>query len=163
MLSELSTLFARLRQEQETVRALVEDAPEGALDRPGPGTSAEVGWSAREMLAHIVSSEHGMLALARAIVSGHGDAVPASYDVHAENAKSVARRSGVPAVDLLREWDHGRAEWGSFLETVTPAQLEMSGHHPASAQPMSLRTVVIVMLRHDRGHRVEMASLLKGG
>lgn len=163
MLSELSTLFAKLKLEQETVRGLVEGAPQGTLDQPGPGAGAEVGWSARQMLAHIVSSEQGMLALARAIVSGDGDAVPASYDVHAENAKAVARRHGLSAADLLREWDGGRAEWMAFLETVTPEQVEMSGHHPASEQSMSLRTVVIVMLRHDRGHRAEMAALLKGG
>ena len=163
MLPELSALFEKLQRELDGVRILVAAAPEGALDRHGPGAGADEGWSAREMLAHLVTSEHGMLALARAIVSGHGDALPAAYDVHAENAKAVATRRGLLAADLLREWGRGRADWTAFLEALTPEQLEMSGRHPASLQPMSLRTVVIVMLRHDRGHRAEMAALLKGG
>ena len=162
MLPELSTLFEKLQQEQDGVKMLVEGAPEGALDRPGPGAGAEGDWSAREMLAHVVSSEHGLLALARAIVSGHGDALPPAYDLHAENAKAVAKRRRLSAADLLLEWERGRADWKAFLESVTPGQLEMCGTHHASPQPMSLRALVIVMLRHERGHRVEMAALLKG-
>ncbi len=162
MLPELFALFEKLQQQQDSVRALVEGAPEGVLDRSRPGAGAEGGWSAREMLAHLASSEHGLLALARAIVSGHGDALPPAYDLHAENAKAVAKRRRLSAADLLLEWERGWADWKAFLESVTPGQLEMCGTHPASPQPMSLRALVIVMLRHERGHRVEMAALLKG-
>ena len=163
MLPELATLFEKLQQEQDGVRSLVKGVSAGALDRPGPGAGAEGGWSAREVLAHVVSSEHGMLALARAIVSGHGDVLPPAYDVHAENAKAVAKRRGLSAADLWLEWERGRSGWKAFLESVTPEQLEMCGTHPASPLPMSLRALVIVMLRHDRGHRKEMAVLLEGG
>jgi hypothetical protein len=162
MLPELSTLLEKLQQEQEGIRAQIEGAPEVDLNRPGPGASAEGGWSAREILAHVVWSEHGMLALARAIVSGHGDALPPAYDVHAENAKAVAKRRGLSAADLLLEWERGRADWKAFLEPVTPQHLEMCGRHPASPLPMSLRALLIVMLRHDRGHRREIAALLEG-
>jgi hypothetical protein len=163
MLPELSSLFDKLQQEREGIETLVEGALEGALDLTGPGAGEGGGWSARETLAHVVSSEHGMLALARAIVSGHGDALPPAYDVHAENAKAVAKRRGLSAADLLLEWERGRTDWRAFLESVTPGQLEMCGIHPASPLPMSLRAVVIVMLRHDRGHRKQMAALLGDG
>jgi hypothetical protein len=163
MLPELSALCEKLQQEQQSVRSLVEWASEGALTRHGPGAGAEGGWSAQDVLAHLVWSEHGMLTLARAIVSGHGNALPHAYDVHAENAKAVAKRRGLSAADLLWEWDRGRADWRAFLESVTPEQLEMCGAHPASPLPMSLRALVIVMLRHDRGHRKDMAVLLGEG
>jgi hypothetical protein len=163
MMPDLSMVFEKLQQEQHEVRALVEGVPEDTLNRPGPGAGADAGWSAREVLAHIVSSERGMLTLARAIVSGHGNALPPGYDVHAENAKAVAKRRGLSAADLLSEWDRGRADWRAFLESVTPGQLEMCGAHPASPLPMSLRALVIVMLRHDRGHRKDMAVLLEEG
>jgi hypothetical protein len=90
MLPELSSLFEKLQREQELVRALVESAPIGAMDRTERGPAGEPGWSAREILAHLVSADHGMLALARTIANGRGDALPPGYDVHAENAKAVA-------------------------------------------------------------------------
>ncbi len=163
MLPELATLFEKLQLERIAIRTLVDEAPDGALDRPGQGVDGGASWSAREMLAHVVSSEHGLLALARAIVSGNGHVLPAGYDLRAENAKAVAKRRGLSSVDLLLEWERGQAAWQAFLEAVTSAQMELSGTHPASTQPMTLRTLIIVMLRHERGHRVEMAGLLKGG
>jgi hypothetical protein len=162
MLPELSSLYEKLQREQELVRALIESAPPEALNRRGPSSGLEPGWSARETLAHLVSAEHGMLELARTIANGQGDALPTDYDVHAENAKAVTKLAGLSATTLLSEWERGRAEWHSLLEAVTPEQMEMSGRHPASPQPMTLRTVVIVMLRHERGHHKEMAALLAG-
>ncbi len=163
MLPELSTLFDKLQQEQVTIVALVKGAGDRDLDRPGPGTDDNAGWSIREMLAHVVSSEHGLLALARAIASGNGHVLPAGYDLHAENAKAVSKRRGMGVLDLLGEWEHGRAAWLAFLESVTAGQMELSGTHPASDQSVTIRTLMIIMLRHERSHRSEMAALLKGG
>jgi hypothetical protein len=162
MLPEFSSLFEKLQREQELVGALVESAQAEALCQQGQAPGGEPGWSAREMLAHLVSAQLGMLALARTIANGQGDALPPGYDVDAENAKAVAEHRGLSAAGLLSEWERGRAEWKAFLEAVTPEQSEMTGRHPASLQPMTLRTVVIVMLRHERGHHREMVALLTG-
>ena len=162
MLPNLSSLEQKLQHERDAIRVTVERASGDRLACPGPATGEVPSWSAREILAHVVSSEHGLRALANAITGGRGDALPDGYDLNAENARAVSKRRDRSVPDLLREWLAEQEEWHLFLGGVTADQMELTGRHPASPQPITLRALLIVMIRHERAHRQEIAALLTG-
>ena len=156
MLDDLASLWAKLQLERETITALVQPLGDAALDRPGPDGC----WSVRQTLAHIAASEHALLSLAQRIAAGDKPQVPAGYNLHEANAAAVGRRQGRSVAVLLTEWEQRRAEWASFLETVTPGQLQLTGGHPAFDLQVTLLQLVIVMLKHERNHKAEIISLL---
>lgn len=154
MLPDLESLFGKLQVERETVTSLVSGLSNAQLDKPG----ANGCWSVRQTLAHIVSSEPWLLLMARNILDG----APQLPDIplHETNAREVSRRAGVSVPDLLAEWQTRREEWRAFLESLTLEQLELQGPHPAFPQLVTLRQMVIVMLKHERNHRQEMLDSL---
>ncbi len=151
---DLESLFGKLQAERETVTALVTPLSADTLDRPGPDGC----WSIRQTLAHIVGSEPWLQAMARNILDG--GQLPADLNLDETNARDVALRAGRSVSELLAEWQMRRDDWRAFLETLTPEQLELTGPHPAFPQMITLRQLVIVMLKHERNHRQTITDML---
>jgi uncharacterized damage-inducible protein DinB len=157
MLPEFASLFAKLEAEREAVALAVRDLGDADLDRPG----ADRTWSIRQILAHLVASEAGLLALARHIAAGENPQMPPGFDLDVTNQAEVAKRTGLPVPDLLKEWEARRAKWRAFLESLTEAHLDRAGEHPWFHQSVTVRQLVIIMLKHERGHKLEVARLLE--
>jgi uncharacterized damage-inducible protein DinB len=159
MQPDLASLSAKLQMEREAITGMVHGLSAEQLDKPGPDGS----WSVRQMLAHLVSSEGGLLSLARHIAAGENPQVPPGYDLNTANEAQVAKRQNLPLDDLLKEWETRRASWAAFLEPLTEAQAELAGEHPWFHQSVTLRQLVIIMLKHERGHKQEIAALAANG
>lgn len=155
MQPDLASLSAKLQVERDAITAMVRGLSVEQLDRPGP----EGSWSVRQMLAHLVSSEGGLLSLARHIAAGENPQVPPGYDLDTANEHQVAKRQDLSLDDLLNEWEARRANWASFLEPLTEDQAQLAGEHPWFHQSVTLRQLVIIMLKHERGHKQEIAQL----
>ena len=156
MITDLASLWAKLQVERDAITALVEPLSDAQLDRPGP----EGTWSVRQTLAHIAASEHALLALARRIAAGEQPQLPAGYDLNEANAAAVSKRAANSVSELLAEWAKRRSGWLAFLETVTPEQLQLTGGHPAFDLQVTLLQLVIVMLKHERNHKADIAGCL---
>lgn len=154
MLSDLESLWSKLEVERQSIAALVRPLDDAAMGRPGPGGC----WSVRQTLAHIAASEHALLLQARGMAEGRQPQLPPGYDLDAENAASVDERQRHTVDQLLAEWAQHREAWATFLENVTPEQLRLTGAHPAFDLQVTLLQLVIVMLKHERNHKADIAA-----
>jgi hypothetical protein len=158
MIEALSALAEKLQKEREQVAMHVIGAGADVMVRPAP----DGGWSAREILAHMVASERGLLALAKRIAAGDAHSLPPGYDLNAANRAAVQKRESRPVSELLAEWAENQAAWRAYMETLTPEALDREGAHPGFPGPVSLRQLIVVMLRHERGHHHDIEVLLQG-
>ena len=87
-------------------------------------------WTARDLLAHFVSAEAGLLELAQDISAG-GPGTPQGFDYDDFNAREQRRLAHVPRERLLDDLIAARRETLEWVETLEETALDRRGYHPA--------------------------------
>lgn len=126
-----------------------------ALDGDWGRASGFAGWTAKDLLAHLSSTQAAMAAALRAPAPAPGGA---PFDSDRWNASQVRRRQEQPPAALREEIARGTADLDAALreadlEATMPAGA-FTGENTASAMR--------AMVRHQRGHIAEVRAALGG-
>ena len=87
-------------------------------------------WNARDLLAHFVSAEAGLLELAQDVAAG-GPGTPEGFDYDEFNAREQRRLAHAPREQLLDDLIAARQATLKRVETLEETALDRRGYHPA--------------------------------
>jgi uncharacterized damage-inducible protein DinB len=117
-------LLEALRHTQDTVLSALAALPEEHLDEG----RYENGWNGRQILAHIAAIEWTFPRLldlpARQAATAAGESParpPVEGGIDAYNARQVAKREGMPVMDLIREFEQNRVATIAAVQTADEA------------------------------------------
>jgi len=107
-------------------------------------------WTVRDMLAHFLSAEEGLLHMTQDIASGRAGA-PEGFDLDAFNAQEQERLAGRSPQDLLDALSVARQATIDWVRTLTEEELDRVGRHPALGEA-SLETMITAIYGHQLLH-----------
>lgn len=115
-------------------------------------------WTLRDLLAHFLSAEVGLLRIGQDIAAG-GPGTPEGFDYDEFNAQEQVRLAGLPPATLLAQLEAARAATLAWLSGLDDADLDRMGRHPALGQ-VNLETFVNAIYGHQLMHMRDLARLL---
>lgn len=115
-------------------------------------------WTVRDLLAHLVSAEEGLLRLAQDVANG-GAGSPEEFDYQAFNAAEQRRLAEVSAAQLLSELRAGREETILWVEGLEEALLDRVGRHPALGE-ITVETFIEAIYGHQLMHMRDLMAIL---
>lgn len=121
---------------------------------------AEGAWRVRDVLAHLVTSERGLLRLFEQILQG-GAGVPADFSLDRYNAAQLEKTRSLTPSELLAEYRQARVATISWLAQCTPADLERRGRHPFLGETTLYEMLRLIYL-HNQLHLRDVQKALKG-
>lgn len=116
-------------------------------------------WSARDVLAHFVSSEGGFRLLVEDIVSG-GKGTAEDFDIDDYNEDKVNALGGLPRAALMQRFVELRQITVDLVASLSQDDLVRSGRHPfLGVAPLA--DIIKLIYRHNQIHQREMRRVLK--
>lgn len=120
---------------------------------PGPPV-----WTVRELLAHFLSAEEGLLGLAQEIAAG-GRGAPPGFDYNTYNAQEQERLADVPPQRLLADLLAARERTIAWVTELSEEQLARRGFHPALGE-VTVEEFILAIYGHQLMHMRELMALL---
>jgi len=118
----------------------------------------EPAWQVRHLLAHFVSAENQLLALARDVASGGPGAEP-GLDIDSFNAGEQSRLEGQSPEILLVLLAQERRQTIEWVRTLDEGQLDRIGRHPVLGD-VTLETMIMSIYGHQLIHMRDLSRLL---
>ena len=119
----------------------------------------EPAWQVRNLLAHFVSSEKQLLALAQNVAGG-GPGAPPDLDINNFNAEEQKRLEGQSPGVLLDLLDQERRQTIEWIRTLDENQLDRIGYHPVLGD-VNLETMILAIYGHQLMHMRDLQRLLE--
>jgi hypothetical protein len=116
-------------------------------------------WDFRALLAHFVSAEESLLALAKHVTVG-GDDLPADFDFNEFNSEEQVRLQGKSLEELLKALGRAREATLAWVRTLEEEQLNLVGRHPALGE-VTLETMITAIYGHQLLHMKEARGRIK--
>ena len=120
----------------------------------------EVQWTARRVLAHLVTIEQSMQALFRDILAG-GPGSPEHFDVMRFNRSQPQRLDPLSMPELLDRFQAVREETIAIVEAMQDADLDREGRH-VFLGPGRLERFIRWAYEHARLHEEDVRRALAG-
>ncbi|HEY76729.1 MAG TPA: DinB family protein [Thermoflexia bacterium] len=115
-------------------------------------------WTVRDLLAHFVAAEEGLLQVAQDIARG-GPGAPEGFDYDAYNAAEHQRRAGIPPEQLLKDLEAARRRTIEWVRGLTDADLDRVGRHPALGE-INLETFIEAIYGHQLLHMRDLMNAM---
>jgi hypothetical protein len=115
-------------------------------------------WTIRDLLAHFLSAEEGLLRLAQDVAAG-GNGAPEGFDYHAFNAREQARLACVPRDRLMNDLVAARQCTLSWIEELEESALDQVGRHPALGE-ITVETFINAVYGHQLMHIRDLKRVL---
>jgi hypothetical protein len=115
-------------------------------------------WKARDVLAHLATSEGGQLGQINRLLAG-GVTVPDDFDLSRYNRRSVEKKAAQPVPELLATIERDHQEVMNALEAVSEAGLDKTGRH-ARGDTITVERFFRRITSHRRRHAEELAAAL---
>jgi len=115
-------------------------------------------WLVRNLLAHFVSAEQQLLALARDVAGG-GPGAPPDLDINRNNADEQKKFEGQSPSVLLDMLEQARRETIVWVRTLSLDQLDRVGRHPVLGD-INVETMIIAIYGHQLLHMRDLARVL---
>jgi uncharacterized protein (TIGR03083 family) len=132
------------------------------LERVGPEdwsrTSPNEGWTVRDLLTHLTTSETSFVPALRRMASGNGG-VPADFDPNRWNAGQLRRRGDPDPTQLRSELEASHAQMLSLLDGLDDAALDQAGHLSTGVDGTTEDNFHVVAL-HKRTHTADIRAAL---
>jgi uncharacterized protein (TIGR03083 family) len=132
------------------------------LDRVGPDDwlrpSPNDGWTIRDLLVHLTTSESGFVPTLKKMAAGEGG-VPADFDPNRWNAGQLRRRAEMATDQLRPELESGHAAMLALLDDVDNAALDRRGHM-STGEEGSLEDNFRLVASHKREHTDHIRAAL---
>jgi uncharacterized protein (TIGR03083 family) len=138
-------------------RALLEVLDRVGADdwqRPSPND----GWSVRDLLVHLTTSESGFVSTLRKMATGEGG-VPADFDPDRWNAGQLRRRSEMRVEELRPELESAHVAMLALLDEIEAAALDQRGHMSTGVDG-SLEDNFRLVASHKRDHTGHIRAAL---
>lgn len=115
-------------------------------------------WTVRDLLAHFLSAEEGLLHTAQDIAAG-GPGVPEGFDYDQFNAGEQSRLAGLPPDGLLADLATARGLTIAWVAGLDEADLDRLGRHPALGE-ITLEMFINAIYGHQLMHMRDLQRLL---
>ena len=118
----------------------------------------EPSWQVRNLLAHFVSAEKQLLALAQDVASG-GPGAPPDLDIDQNNANEQRRLEGQLPSTLLGLLDEERRQTIEWSRSLDSDQLDRIGRHPVLGE-VNVEAMIMAIYGHQLLHMRDLSRLL---
>jgi len=116
-------------------------------------------WTIRNVLAHFVTSERGLVKLFERIrVSGEGS--PDDFSIDRYNASQQAKTRNLTPQDLLEQYKSIRSDSIAWTLSLQESELEIQGRHPFLGKT-TIREMIKMLYIHNMTHYRDMKKVLK--
>ncbi len=162
---EIAGIKTKLDAERAKLLQSFAALPAALFVRPnGPG-----GWSIRDILAHVASSEEVNVKFARLMVAQDAPVqlaelkhefpdFPGEFELDKFNAWMTARGRAQSREEVVAALQRVRGETLAWLESLTPADLERTGEHAVWGK-QSVYGMLRILVIHDRFHRADIEKI----
>ena len=116
-------------------------------------------WTVRDLLAHFLSAEEGLLHVAQDIAAG-GPGAPEGFDYNRYNAAEQARLAVLSPDELLADLAAAREATIAWVAELDDTTLDRMGHHPALGN-ITLEDFITAIYGHQLMHVRELRALLR--
>ena len=156
-MSEINELADKLKSEGEKFFALFAGLTD-AQWRAKVYTEGET-WTIRNVLAHFVTSERGLVQLFERIrLTGEGAADDFSIDRY--NTSQQQKTKDSSPQELLEQYQAVRADSVAWTLSLSVADLEKQGRHPFLGKT-TLREMIKMLYLHNQIHYRDIKKVLK--
>ncbi|MFN8422658.1 MAG: DinB family protein [Anaerolineae bacterium] len=151
-------LVAELRASRDRVAAFYRALPPTALDVRVYDDGAR--WTAKQVLAHLITIERTMPLLWKAILAGTSAASSAEFDLERFNRAQPAKLDPLTVDELLARFDDVRAASIERVEALDEADLDRVGVHPFLGEGTMERFVAWAWVHAD-GHLADVRGAVQ--
>ncbi|HEX2997141.1 MAG TPA: DinB family protein [Anaerolineales bacterium] len=116
-------------------------------------------WTIRNVLAHFVTSERGLLKLFENIRQGGAGAAD-DFSIDRYNAAMQERTKEATSQELLEQYKSIRTEAVAWTSHLSEADLEKQGRHPFLGMT-TIREMIKMLYIHNLTHYRDMKKVLK--
>ena len=120
--------------------------------------STEGGWTVKQALLHLATSETGQIGTGKAIANGQ-PTVPDDFDLNRYNNRQVEKNKDRQPAEILSGMAESRQKLLAFLAEVPDAALDKRGKH-ARGDVISLEQLFHRIGEHEADHTVEIKRAL---
>jgi hypothetical protein len=130
----------------------------GIDDWEHPVQTAEGGWTVKQMMLHLATSESGQIRTAQAIAAGQ-PTVPDDFDLDRYNKRQIEKNQAKQPPEILFGMAESQQKLLALLETVTADDLEKRGKH-GRGDVISLEQLFYRIGEHEAEHTAEIKQAL---
>ena len=120
--------------------------------------STEGGWTVKQTLLHLATSESGQIGTGKAIAAGQ-PTVPDDFDLNRYNNRQVEKNKDKQPAEILFGMAESRQKLLAFLEEVPDEALDKRGKH-ARGDVISLEQLFYRIGEHEADHTLEIKRAL---
>ena len=156
-MSEVTVLAEKLKDEGERMASIFTalHADQWQQEIYTEGTT----WTVRHVLAHLVTSERGLVKLFEQIRRG-GAGSPDDFSIDRYNASMQERTRDLAPQELLEQYKQERAHTVQWVSSLKEEELEMTGRHPFLGQTV-LREMIKMLYIHNLTHYRDMKKAIR--
>jgi len=116
-------------------------------------------WTMRNVLAHFVTSERGLLKLFERVRQG-GLGASDDFSIDHYNARQQEKTKDIPGPELLKQFIAVRAETVEWTSKLSDEELAIEGRHPFLGQVPIVEMLKMIYL-HNQLHFRDIRKLMK--
>jgi uncharacterized damage-inducible protein DinB len=156
-MSEVNELAEKLRSEGERFVSIFTGLADDQWQKEVYTEGAT--WTIRNVLAHFVTSERGLLQLFENVRQG-GEGAAQDFSIDRYNAAMQERAKEAAPQELLEQYKSIRAEAVAWTSGLSEADLDKQGRHPFLGTT-TIREMVKMLYIHNLTHYRDMKKALK--
>lgn len=156
-MSETAELAEKLKTEGERMAGFFAELTDAQWESEvyTEGTT----WSIRNVLAHYVTSEHGLVRLFERIRTT-GEGASDEFSIDRYNASQQEKTKDLTPAELLEQYKQVRAESVQWVSVLKDEELEIKGRHPFLGETV-IREMIKMLYLHNQLHYRDMKRALK--
>jgi len=156
-MSEINELADKLRSEGEKFYAIFAGLTDDQW-RTEVYTEDQT-WTIRNVLAHFVTSERGLVKLFERVRAG-GEGAADDFSIDRYNAAQQEKTKDLPPQELLEQYKEVRADSVAWTLSLQESDLDIEGRHPF-LEMTTLREMIKMLYLHNIIHYRDMKKVLK--
>ena len=156
-MSEINELADKLRSEGEKFYAIFAGLTDDQWQTEV--YTEDQTWTIRNVLAHFVTSERGLVKLFERIRSG-GEGAADDFSIDRYNAAQQEKTKDLPPQELLEQYKEVRADSVAWTLSLQESDLDIEGRHPF-LEKTTLREMIKMLYLHNIIHYRDMKKVLK--
>lgn len=120
--------------------------------------SEGLGWSVRQLVAHLADAEKGHLFQVTNIAEGR-DVIPEDFDIERYNKRTTEKTQELTGEQAREQLALYREQLMAWLNNVDEASFDKKGRH-ASLRILTVEQILGVVSNHERDHGADIAKAL---
>ena len=156
-MSEINELADKLKSEGEKFHAIFAGLTDDQWQTEV--YTEDQTWTIRNVLAHFVTSERGLIRLFERIRAG-GEGAADDFSIDRYNARQQEKTQNLSPQELLEQYKSIRADSVAWTLSLKESELEIEGRHPF-LEMTTLREMIKMLYLHNIIHYRDMKKVLK--